>query len=94
MTGGTRGIGRACAEALQAEGANQVFACATHGVLSGPALERISESPLEQVIVTNTIPCQEKIEQCSKLTGLPVSQLLSEAIRRIHNDESVSSLFV
>jgi ribose-phosphate pyrophosphokinase len=82
------------AKALQAEGASEVFACATHGVLSGPALERIAQSPLRKVVVTNTIPAQEKLEKCEKLTSLSVSKLLAEAIRRIHNDESVSSLFV
>ncbi len=82
------------AKALQEKGAKDVFACATHGVLSGPALERIEQSPLTQVMVTNTIPAQEKITRDNKLTSLSVSGLLSEAIRRIHNDESVSSLFV
>ena len=82
------------AQALQAEGATEIYAFATHGVLSGPALERIDNSPLKQVVITNTIPAQEKVAQCSKLTSLSVSRLLSEAIRRIHNDESVSSLFV
>ncbi len=90
----TAGTLCAAAQALQAEGASEVFACATHGVLSGPALERIESSPLQQVVVCNTIPTSDKIEQCSKLTGISVSRLLSEAIRRIHNDESVSSLFV
>ena len=90
----TAGTLCAAATALQNEGAGDVFACATHGVLSGPALERIDESPLQQVIVCNTIPTQDKIKKCSKLRGVSVSQLLSEAIRRIHNDESVSSLFV
>jgi ribose-phosphate pyrophosphokinase len=82
------------AKALQAEGATEVFACATHGVLSGPAMERIEQSPLQKVLVTNTIPAQQKVEQCEKLHSLSVSHLLAEAIRRIHNDESVSSLFV
>ena len=90
----TAGTLCAAAQALQTEGATEVFACATHGVLSGPALERIESSPLQRVIVCNTIPTSDKIEQCSKLTGVSVSRLLSEAIRRIHNDESVSSLFV
>lgn len=90
----TAGTLCAAATALQNEGANEVFACATHGVLSGPALKRIEDSPLKRVIITNTIPAQGKIEQCSKLQGTSVSKLLSEAIRRIHNDESVSSLFV
>jgi len=82
------------AKALQAEGASDVFACATHGVLSGPALQRIDESPLKKVVITNTIPAQEKLAKCEKLISLSVSKLLAEAIRRIHNDESVSSLFV
>lgn len=82
------------AKALQAEGATDVFACATHGVLSGPALERITDSPLTKVVITNTIPAQDKVEKCDKLIKLSVSRLLAEAIRRIHNDESVSSLFV
>ena len=90
----TAGTLCAAAKALQAEGAGEVFACATHGVLSGPALERIETSSLQNVIVCNTIPTQDKLEKCSKLTGISVSLLLSEAIRRIHNDESVSSLFV
>ncbi|SHI80221.1 ribose-phosphate pyrophosphokinase [Malonomonas rubra DSM 5091] len=90
----TAGTLCAAATALQNDGSGEVFACATHGVLSGPALQRIEDSPLEQVIITNSIPAQNKIEQCSKLKGASVSKLLSEAIRRIHNDESVSSLFV
>lgn len=82
------------ANALQQEGATEVYACATHGVLSGPALQRIAESPLKKVFITDTIPIQEKLDQCDKLHSLPISHLLAEAIRRIHNAESVSSLFV
>lgn len=82
------------AEALKKEGARQVYAYATHPVLSGPALERISNSCLEEVVVSDTIPCAEKVENCSKLRQLAVSKLLAEAIRRIHSDDSVSSLFV
>lgn len=82
------------ANALSNAGAVSVSACATHGVLSGPALERISDSQLQEVVVTNTIPAQEKVDQCKRLRTLSVSKLLAEAIRRIHNDESVSSLFV
>jgi ribose-phosphate pyrophosphokinase len=65
-----------------------------HGVLSGPALQRIVESPLERVIVTNTTPLDEKLARCPKLTALSVAPLLGEAIRRIHDNSSVSSLFV
>ena len=82
------------ADALKAEGARQVYAYATHPVLSGPALERISNSCLEEVVVSDTIPCAEKLESCPNLRQLPVSKLLAEAIRRIHSDDSVSSLFV
>ncbi|WP_369682019.1 ribose-phosphate pyrophosphokinase [Malonomonas rubra] len=90
----TAGTLCAAATALQNDGAGEVFACATHGVLSGPALQRIEDSPIKQVMIGNTIPAQEKIKECSKLKNSSVSKLLSEAIRRIHNDESVSSLFV
>lgn len=82
------------ASALSKAGAESVSACATHGVLSGPALERISSSQLQEVVVTNTIPAQQKMETCDRLRVLSISKLLAEAIRRIHNDESVSSLFV
>ncbi|AJF06140.1 ribose-phosphate pyrophosphokinase [Geoalkalibacter subterraneus] len=81
------------ASALKQKGAKQVYACATHPVLSGPALDRISESNLEEVVVTNSIPLGEKASQCSKLRVLSIGRLLAEAIRRIHDDESVSSLF-
>ena len=82
------------AEALKQHGAKAVYATATHPVLSGPALERITQSCLEEVVVTNTIPIGDKLAGCPKLRTLSVAQLLAEAIRRIHGDESVSSLFV
>jgi ribose-phosphate pyrophosphokinase len=82
------------ANALSNAGAMTVSACATHGVLSGPALERISNSKLQEVLVTNTIPVEGLVQKCDRLKTLSVSKLLAEAIRRIHNDESVSSLFV
>lgn len=82
------------ASALVEQGAVEVYACATHGVLSGPALDRISASPLKKVFVTDTIETQEKLDQCDCLQRLSVSHLLAEAIRRINNAESVSSLFV
>ncbi len=82
------------ASALMEQGAVDVYACATHGVLSGPALERISASPLRKVYVTDTIPVEDKVSACDRLQSLTVSNLLAEAIRRIHNAESVSSLFV
>jgi len=90
----TAGTLCAAASALQEQGATDVYACATHGVLSGPALQRITESPLKRVYITDTIPTQEKLAQCDTLNRLSVSHLLAEAIRRTHNAESVSSLFV
>lgn len=82
------------AAALKAHGAGDVYATATHAVLSGPALERINESDLKEVLVCNTIPTEEKVKNCSRLRTISVSNILAEAIRRIHGDESVSSLFV
>lgn len=90
----TAGTLCAAATALQSQGAIDIYACATHGVLSGPALQRISESPLKKVFTTDTIPTHEKQTQCGTLQSLSVSHLLAEAIRRTHNAESVSSLFV
>jgi len=80
--------------ALREKGARRVLAAGIHGVLSGPALERISGSPLERVLITNTTPVEEKVAACAKLQPLSVAPLLGEAIRRIHEQSSVSSLFV
>ncbi|RLB63814.1 MAG: phosphoribosylpyrophosphate synthetase, partial [Deltaproteobacteria bacterium] len=82
------------AAALKAHGASDIYATATHAVLSGPALERINESALKEVLVCNTIPTEEKTRECPRLRIVSVANLLAEAIRRIHGDESVSSLFV
>jgi ribose-phosphate pyrophosphokinase len=81
-------------EALRRQGARRILAAGIHGVLSGPALERIDESPLELVLITNTTPVEEKVGRCPKLRPLSVAELLGEAIRRIHENSSVSSLFV
>ena len=80
---------QACAE----KGARMVWAGCTHPVLSGPALERLQESCLTKVVVTNTIPLNGKEQRCPKLRVLSVAPLLGEAITRIHEEESVSSLF-
>jgi len=80
---------QACAE----KGARMVWAGCTHAVLSGPALERLQESCLTEVVVTNTIPLNGKEQRCPKLRVLSVAALLGEAITRIHSEESVSSLF-
>lgn len=82
------------ASALKAAGAERVLACAVHGVLSGPAIERIEHSPLDQMIVTNTIPLRGEAQQCKKIVVLSVARLLGQAIRSIHEETSVSSLFV
>jgi len=77
--------------ALEREGARRIVACGVHPVLSGPALDRIKSSPLEEVVVTNSIPVARRSAQ---ITVLTVAPLLGEAIRRIHDEESVSTLFV
>lgn len=82
------------AEALVEEGASEVYAAGIHGILSGPALERISNSSIDEVFVTNTTPLGDKLAACSKIKGLSVAPLLGEAMRRIHDNSSVSSLFV
>jgi len=82
------------AKALKENGAKAVFACATHSVLSGPAIERINNSEIEEIVLTDTIPLGDKTANTSKIRVLSVANLLAEAIKRIHQDESVSSLFV
>ena len=79
--------------ALAREGARRILACGVHAVLSGPALERIAASPLEEVVVTNSIPVSAA-KRAARVTVLSVAPLLGEAIRRIHDEESVSTLFV
>ena len=79
--------------ALAREGARRILACGVHPVLSGPAIERIRDSALEEVVVTNSIPVPEH-KRLDRLTVLSVAPLLGEAIRRIHDEESVSTLFV
>ena len=83
------------ANALKANGANRVIACAVHGVLSGPAIDRLEQSPIDQVVLTNTIPLMtERAKCCTKIRQLSVARLLGQAIRSIHEETSVSSLFV
>ena len=81
------------AQALIDDGASRVFAAAVHGVLSGPAIERLEKSPIEKVIITNTIP-QRTPQLSKKIVVLSVARLLGQAIRSIHEETSVSSLFV
>ncbi len=89
----TAGTLTQAATALMEHGARQVYACCTHAVLSGPAIERIESSPLKELVVTNTIPEREDTLSSKKVV-LSVGNLLGEAIKRIHCGESVSSLFV
>ena len=81
------------ADALLNAGASQVFACASHPVLSGEAIARIAKSRLEQVIVTNTIPLTEAAKDEPKIKVLSIAGLLGRAIQSIHEETSVSSLF-
>ena len=90
----TAGTLTQAAKALKENGARAIYACATHGVLSGPAIERINNSDIEEIVLTDTIPLGDKEQLSSKVRMLSVADLLAEAIRRIHEDESVSSLFV
>lgn len=90
----TAGTTTQAAQALQENGARKVYAACTHAVLSGPALDRINNSVLEHVIATDTIPMDDKLSTCKKLQILSVSTLLSDAIKRIHEETSVSSLFI
>src|SRR2546428_217480 len=90
-TAGTIALG---AQACMEHGARRVWSACTHPVLSGQALDRLNTSRLEEVVVTNTIPLNGKDRRCAKLKVLSVASLLAEAIKRIHEEESVSSLFV
>ncbi|HIE32482.1 MAG TPA: ribose-phosphate pyrophosphokinase, partial [Thermodesulfobacteriaceae bacterium] len=82
------------AKAIKDQGAKEVHGMATHPVLSGPAPERIKNSVLKSLVVTDTIPLREEVKDIKKIEVLSVAKLLGEAIRRIHADDSVSSLFV
>jgi ribose-phosphate pyrophosphokinase len=90
----TAGTITKAAKALKMSGATSVIACAVHGVLSGPAIDRIQESPIDKLIVTNTIPLSPAGVACSKIVVLSVARLLGQAIKSIHEETSVSSLFV
>src|SRR5438477_6646782 len=90
----TAGTITKAATALKENGAARVLACAVHGVLSGPAIKRIEESPIDKLIVTDTIPLSPAGAACSKIVVLTVARLLGQAIKSIHEETSVSSLFV
>ena len=90
----TAGTITEAARALVAAGAREVYALATHPVLSGPAIKRIEESPIKEMIVTDSIALRDDARDCGKLEVVTVARLLAEAIRRINNEESISSLFI
>src|SRR3954466_15156591 len=90
----TAGTITKAATALKASGAERIFACAVHGVLSGPAIDRIEKSPIDKMLVTNTIPLTGDKARCEKIKVLSVARLLGQAIKSIHDETSVSSLFV
>ena len=90
----TAGTLTMAADALKREGAKKILGCCTHAVLSGPAIPRIEESPLEELIVTNTVPLAADAQRCRKIKVLSVAHLIGEAIRRTYDEESISSLFV
>lgn len=89
----TAGTICAGAEVLLREGAREVYACATHGVLSGPALERLNNSVFTKVVITDTIPSGDRLDVCSKLQVVSVASLLAKSIHNIHTGSSVSVLF-
>lgn len=82
------------ADAIKNEGAVEVSVCCTHPVLSGPAIDRLESSIIKEVIVTDTIPLHQRAESCKKIKVLSISGVLSEAIKRIYYNESISSLFI
>ncbi len=90
----TAGTMAQAAAALKGKGARKVSAACTHAVLSGVAVDRINKSVIDEMIVTNTIQLNSKQESCKKLTVLSIAPLLGEAIKRIHEESSISSLFV
>jgi ribose-phosphate pyrophosphokinase len=90
----TAGTIQKAAQALKDNGADRVLASAVHGVLSGPALRRIDAAPIDRLIVTNTIPMNGERAACGKIVVLSVARLLAQAIRSIHEETSVSKLFV
>ncbi len=81
------------AQALKEEGALKVVSYVTHPVFSGPAIERISKSELDEIVVTDTVPLTEEAQACGKVTQLSLDRLLAESIRRVSNEESLSAMF-
>jgi ribose-phosphate pyrophosphokinase len=82
------------AEALLENGATRVFAACTHPILSGPAVERVCKSPIEELVVTDSVPLSDEASKISKIKVLSVAELLARGIRSIHEETSISELFV
>jgi ribose-phosphate pyrophosphokinase len=82
------------AEALKKAGASEVYACCTHPILSGPAIERLNASVIKQLVVTNSVPLSGAALDCNKIVVLSIARLLGEAIKRTYCGESVSGLFI
>ena len=82
------------ADALKEHGAGKVVAYATHAVLSGPAIDNLTQSQIDEIVVTDTIPLSETAQGCGKIRQLSVANMLAETIRRIHEEESVSSIYM
>ena len=81
------------AQALKDQGATKVVAYCTHPVLSGNAISNLENSLIDELVVTDTIPLHEKAQKCAKIRQLSIDSMLSEAIRRVSNEESISSMF-
>jgi ribose-phosphate pyrophosphokinase len=88
----TAGTLTAAAAALVARGVEDVYACCAHPILSGPAIERLAQSPIRELVATNTVPVSQS-KRIDKVRIVSIAPLLAEAIRRIHEDRSVSTLF-
>ncbi len=90
----TAGTLCSAADILIERGAHEVYACCSHGVLSGPAIERLEASKIKSLVITDSIPLREKVRNCSKIKVLSIAELIGNAISCIHSEDSVSSLFV
>jgi ribose-phosphate pyrophosphokinase len=90
----TAGTLTMAAQALEKEGARRIIGCCTHAVLSGAAIRKIDDSPIEELVVTNSVPLTLEAQACKQIKVLSVARLIAEAIRRTHEEESISSLFL
>ncbi len=90
----TAGTLTQAARAVMEHGARSVSACATHAVLSGPAIQRIEDSPISEIMVTDTVPLSDAAKNCKKVKTISIARLLGEAVKRIHHGDSISSLFI